>query len=200
MCSKCAETTNLLVQEDYHSPSGQSPPRHGRYLRLPNGHSLLFTQMHDARGDEGSLLAVDASTLSTRPTDPLDWLFPQFPSIPKTVFDYSVAAVHVIPNTHAKCNTGSNCSQLWPENSTWADWNVIAISCILYLCARYLNAEIRNGQLIETVVHEEAYEPARNSRGLERFSYVSPCSVNGVVYDTYNIPLAPRENSFVLVS
>ena len=198
-CSRCVETTNLLVQERNARLKGVGYPIKA-VVRLSSSPSLMLALSLNHGIRLG--LAVNSDS---RPLRALSgWVPSNF-----------TAAINVASITKAACSPNSKCSGLWPQRQDtsdsdsadqWSDVNVVSVSCSLYPCARHMKAEASNGRFSETIIREEFY-PATKPRKLlpngtasNPYTFNPPCWENNTRHDkqpTY-IPLLTDQDGHVV--
>ncbi|CAI6264376.1 unnamed protein product [Periconia digitata] len=161
-CSRCVETTNMLVKEDLPAdrdpelfPQESSNPRE-YIVRLPNRRPLVLSWIPEHFVSQGMSVNIEEVYRIPKP-EPSDLL----PS-------NATVTMNIVAVTRSPCSPGYKCSGLWPDpgdvgNGEWKKLNVVSASCGLYPCAQHLKAETRNGEFVETIIHEELYGTTENN-------------------------------------
>ncbi|KAF2735087.1 hypothetical protein EJ04DRAFT_601816 [Polyplosphaeria fusca] len=184
-CSRCIETTNLLIKKEEPFPI-RSPGEEVNVtsLRLQSNPFLKLIYSH-IYGNDRLGLTVNARSETLE-------------SLSSSIPGNFTTAINVASITRAACSVGLNCSGFWPpypldfpdNYGDWSKFNVVSVSCGLYPCARNIRAESINGKLVETILSETLYKPVvkpltySGDTFTAPYAFFPPCWVDNKRYDT----------------
>ncbi|KAF2269338.1 hypothetical protein CC78DRAFT_604027 [Lojkania enalia] len=195
-CNKCVNTSPLLR-------------RTNQLLKISDEFEILeqFTLPNDIVIGNFSLSPLSNITASpsmqVSTEDHLDWASPEMDAAMVSILNSSAINVSVTSLTKHGCNNGTRIDPVLPcsqkETGELSKWNAVAAICSIYTCSRDLNAEIRNGELKEYVIHENPL-PIMHEQGTNETDHAASlkthCRFAGVEYDHQNVSsLLTKESS-----